>query len=165
MAWSFCVFVVAAALCVINTPIACALKLPAYIGSSMVLQQGKPVYLHGTDTPQTTITVDFLQQQYTTQAGSDGQWSIRLPQQASGVGPISIRISGTGPAQVLQDVLFGDVIVCSGQSNMELPVIATVNQSDYANNSTQYANNIRLLQVATSDAYYNVTTPQVCSVV
>jgi len=127
----------------------------------MVLQRNAPVLLHGTDSPRTNISVDFLGHTYSTLAGVDGQWSIKLPQQSTMGGPsITIKITGTGQPIVLNDIVFGDVVVCSGQSNMELSVIATVNQSFYVDQSSQFGANIRLLQVSTLDSYGNVTTPQ-----
>ncbi|MEI6712259.1 MAG: sialate O-acetylesterase [Verrucomicrobiota bacterium] len=52
-----------------------------------------------------------------TTAGADGRWSVRLPAQPAG-GPFNLVIEGNNRIE-LQDVWFGEVWICSGQSNME----------------------------------------------
>ena len=54
------------------------LKLPAVFADHMVLQQQQPNPIWGWDTPGTKITVSFAGQTYSTTAGDDGKWSVKL---------------------------------------------------------------------------------------
>jgi sialate O-acetylesterase len=150
------------ALMTLPAPAAAALMLPSIYGSSMVLQRGAPVQLWGTETPGAGITVTAAGTQYKAQAdASTGIWSVVLPAQPGSTVPTTISIaSSTGDSATLSDVVYGDVFVCSGQSNMELTVVDTLDQAATAANATALGPMVRLLQVALMDTYFNVTTPQ-----
>ena len=95
-------------------------RLPALIGSHMVLQRDRPVRLWGWGSPGEVvrITAGAAGGQATT--GQDGRWSIELPPQPAG-GPHIVSIAGQSTI-TLQDVWFGEVWLASGQSNMEWPL-------------------------------------------
>src|SRR5580765_6952167 len=93
------------------------LKLPAIISDHMVLQQNLANPIWGWDTPGTQITVTFAGQQKTAQAGTDGKWAVKLDPVPANDQPQVLTISGTGKKEI-QDVLVGEVWMCSGQSNM-----------------------------------------------
>ena len=95
-----------------------AVKLPALTGDRMVLQRDRAVKLWGWADPGERVTVAYADRKsYTTEADADGRWSITLPAMPAG-GPYTIRIN----EHTLNEVLFGDLFLCTGQSNMELPV-------------------------------------------
>jgi len=96
------------------------IKLPRLIGDGMVLQRDTKATLWGWASPNEQITIAFRGKQYHTAAGSNGKWQLQLPPQHAG-GPYDITFTGTSSI-TLKNVLFGDVWVCSGQSNMELPM-------------------------------------------
>lgn len=116
LAWSL------AALCWFAPPARAAVTLPKILGDHMVLQHGLKVPIWGRAAPQEKITVqgDWQKQPMSTVAGADGNWMIKLPTPAPG-GPHTIVIKGENEI-VLRDVLIGEVWICSGQSNMEMPV-------------------------------------------
>src|SRR3954452_18118868 len=91
-----------------------AVKLPALISDHMVVQQGMPVRIWGTADPDEAVRVDFQGQSVSTKAGANGKWEAWLKPLAA-VGPLEMTING----QTIKDVLVGDVLVRSGQSNME----------------------------------------------
>jgi len=93
------------------------LKLPAVVGDHMVLQQKQSDPIWGWDTPGTKVTVSFAGQDYSATAGSDGKWTVKLAPQSANSTPQSMTISGSSKLQI-QDVLIGEVWMCSGQSNM-----------------------------------------------
>jgi len=93
------------------------LKLPAIIGDHMVLQQKQANPIWGWDTPGTKITVSFAGHSYATTAGSDGKWTVKLDPQPANATPASMTLTGTSTREI-QDVLVGEVWMCSGQSNM-----------------------------------------------
>lgn len=99
-------------------------KLPAVIGSGMVLQQQTDVNLWGEAKANAKVVIapSWTKQKFTTRAGSDGQWKTVVPTTKAG-GPYTITFSdGTKQKTVLTDVLLGEVWICGGQSNMEMPV-------------------------------------------
>jgi hypothetical protein len=95
------------------------LKLPALISDGMVLQRERPVKLWGTAQAGESVRVTFAGQEpvYTTTAGAQGDWSVTLPPMPAG-GPYTLQINEIE----VKDVCVGDVWLCSGQSNMELPM-------------------------------------------
>ncbi|MBI5381762.1 MAG: sialate O-acetylesterase [Opitutae bacterium] len=94
-----------------------ALRLPAIIGDHMVLQQQQANPVWGWDTPGTTVTVTFAGQTQTATAGADGKWSVKLAPLPANDQPQTLAIAGTEKREI-QDVLVGEVWMCSGQSNM-----------------------------------------------
>ncbi len=97
------------------------LKLPAIIGDHMVLQQKQNDPIWGWDTPGAKITVGFAGQTYSTQAGADGKWMVKLTPMPANATPQILNITGTTTREI-HDVLVGEVWVCSGQSNMQFPL-------------------------------------------
>jgi len=93
------------------------LKLPAIVGDHMVLQQKQTDLIWGWDTPGTKVTVTFAGQDYSGTAGSDGKWTVKLAPMPANSTPQTLAISGTSRREI-QDVLIGEVWMCSGQSNM-----------------------------------------------
>jgi sialate O-acetylesterase len=99
-----------------------AVRLPAVIGSHMVLQQKTTVTIWGWCEPgeKVKLKADWDTTTYSTTGSWAAKWSIQLPTPAAG-GPYTISINGYNSI-VLEDVLIGEVWVCSGQSNMEMNV-------------------------------------------
>jgi len=93
-----------------------------------------------------TVSVTFNGKAYTAMAGTAGAWSVLLDATAAG-GPYSITISSTaGEQAVLSNVLFGDVFVCGGQSNMQFTVASVFNATDEIKAAALYPN-IRVFTV------------------
>lgn len=91
----------------------------------MVLQRRKPILISGTGVPLERISGKFDDIQTDTVVREDGEWTLEFPPcEAGGPHTISI-ISYTGNVFVLEDILIGDVWVCSGQSNMQFPIYST----------------------------------------
>jgi sialate O-acetylesterase len=97
-------------------------------GDDMVLQRDVKFPVWGWTTPGTSVTVQFRGQKATVAADADGKWLARLGPFAAG-GPFTLTISG--PQSVtLNNVLVGDVWLCSGQSNMEMGVTQVDNAKE-----------------------------------
>ena len=94
------------------------LKLPAIIGDHMVLQQKQANPIWGWDRPGTKVTVTFAGQTHHATAGADGKWSVKLAPVPANATPQRLTIAGSSRRE-LQDVLVGEVWMCSGQSNMQ----------------------------------------------
>jgi sialate O-acetylesterase len=92
-------------------------KLPAIIGDHMVLQQKQSNPIWGWDAPGTKVTVTFAGQSKSAEAGADGKWTVKLDPVAVNDKPQTLTINGSSKREI-QDVLVGEVWMCSGQSNM-----------------------------------------------
>jgi sialate O-acetylesterase len=97
-------------------------KLPAIFGSHMVLQRDQKDRVWGWAEPGEEITVKIGAQTHATKAGTDGSWQVMLEPMPTG-GPHTLSIQGKNTVQ-FDDVLVGEVWICSGQSNMQWPVSA-----------------------------------------
>lgn len=96
------------------------ITLPRIFGSNMVLQRNKPINVWGWADPGEKITLQFNKQVKKTKAGKDGSWKIVLDQEVAG-GPYQLIAIGKNTI-TLDNVLVGEVWICSGQSNMEWSV-------------------------------------------
>jgi sialate O-acetylesterase len=93
-----------------------------------------------------TVVTTFNRNTYSSVAGSDGVWRAHLQPTVAG-GPYTISFSSTtGETAAISDVLFGDVYVCGGQSNMQFSVGGNENGSAYAKEAESYPK-IRLFTV------------------
>ncbi|HWB92331.1 MAG TPA: sialate O-acetylesterase [Puia sp.] len=98
------------------------IELPEVIADSMVLQQRSQVALWGTarSRGRVIVTPSWDHHPYTTVAGADGSWRVLVATPAAG-GPYTITFDD-GKKKELRGILIGEVWICSGQSNMEMPV-------------------------------------------
>ena len=101
-------------------------RLPKILGSNMVLQRDQPTKIWGWAKPGTTVEVVFDGKSYKGQTNTNEEWSVQLPATEAG-GPYDLVIKSGGESKELSNILFGDVWVCSGQSNMEWPVSSANN--------------------------------------
>jgi sialate O-acetylesterase len=93
--------------------------LPAIFGDHMVLQQKSEVTIWGWASPaeEVTVTGSWDQKAVRTKASGLARWSLKLQTPDAG-GPYTLQVKGNNSITV-QDVLIGEVWLCSGQSNME----------------------------------------------
>jgi sialate O-acetylesterase len=109
------------ALCAALSPAALGeVRLPKVFGSHMVLQQEKPLVLWGWAEPNETLTVQIGTESRTAKANEHGEWKAELPPMKAG-GPYTLIVRGSSTVQ-FDDVMVGEVWLCSGQSNMEMGI-------------------------------------------
>lgn len=97
-------------------------KFARIFGDHAVLQRGQPVRVWGTAMPRQRLTLSIDGHPVAVVAASDGAWQADLPAMEAG-GPHSLSIEDdSGHKTSLNDILVGDVFLCSGQSNMEFLV-------------------------------------------
>jgi sialate O-acetylesterase len=121
-------------------------RLGALFSDHAVLQRDRPVPVWGTGAPGRPLTVTFGPHRLAATAGPDGVWRVRLPASPAG-GPYRLSVSdAAGHGDTAENVLVGDVWLCSGQSNMELPVNRTLNAPSVIGASAD--DGVRLLTVA-----------------
>jgi sialate O-acetylesterase len=94
-------------------------RLPKLISDGMVLQRDANVKIWGWATGNEKITINFNNKTYETRANESGEWAVKLAQLPAG-GPFTMTVSSSGNTITINDIVVGDVWVCSGQSNMEL---------------------------------------------
>ena len=98
------------------------LRLPRLISDGMILQQKKQIKMWGFDRPGRKVMLSFLGEEYVAVADGQGRFEAVLPPMEPG-GPYNLYIGNeNGEETVVTDILIGDVWLCAGQSNMELPM-------------------------------------------
>src|ERR1700677_4006558 len=92
-------------------------QLPAIFGDHMVLQEGMKLPVWGTADPNEAVTVKVGGETASTTTGADGKWRVNLSPLPEKSVPVTLTVTGKN-SLTFQDVLVGDVWICSGQSNM-----------------------------------------------
>ena len=118
------------------------------LGSYMALQRDVITYMYGySNSPANTIVVDFNSLRYTgksnREAAVDGGyfWKISLGPMPGSFTPYSINItSSSGEQALLTDIVFGDVFICSGQSNMQFGIPDMFNGTAEVADADNYPN-------------------------
>ena len=101
-----------------SLPARADVKVPAIFSSHMVLQRDQKDRVWGWAEPGEEVTVKIAEQSHTTKAGADGSWQVMVDPMPAG-GPHVLSIQGKNKLQ-FDDVLVGEVWICSGQSNMQM---------------------------------------------
>lgn len=92
--------------------------------SHAVLQRERPIRFSGTAPAGSQVKAVFDGQTRETTASAQGEWRVEFPPLAASCAPrtLEVRCAATDETLTLEDLLVGDVWLCSGQSNMEMPV-------------------------------------------
>ncbi|WP_294617780.1 sialate O-acetylesterase [uncultured Bacteroides sp.] len=103
---------------------AAQVKLPAIFSDNMVLQQQADVPIWGKASPGARVTVKsgWDNKQYTATVASDSTWKVCIHTPAASNNNFELTISSGKERTVLKEVAIGEVWLCSGQSNMEMPM-------------------------------------------
>lgn len=98
------------------------IKLPAIISSNMVLQQSTTVKLWGQANLNSVVSIkpSWLSKTLNVKSDNDGNWIVNLQTPKAG-GPYEITFSDN-EVVTIDNVLIGEVWLCSGQSNMQMPM-------------------------------------------
>lgn len=96
------------------------IKLPRLMSDGIVLQRDSKIKLWGWATPGETVTITFQKKKFVAKTNQAGKWQTILPPQKAG-GPYDLVFKGRNEIKI-SHVLFGDVWVCAGQSNMVIPM-------------------------------------------
>ena len=101
---------------------AAELRLPGIFGDHMVLQQGRTIPVWGWADAGVDISVTFGTQTVKTKTAADGRWRVDLAKTPAQKTPQRLIVTGK-TTLTFEDVLVGDVWLCSGQSNMEMGIM------------------------------------------
>ena len=125
--------------------------MPAVFSDHMVLQRDRDVRVWGWAAPNEEVRVTVAGQRWLTTANANGDWSVTLSPQKAG-GPHTLSVNTVE----FKDVLFGDVWVCSGQSNMQWSVAQSANAQEEVANANYP--NVRLFQAPQTSAEHPLAT-------
>nr|WP_311490831.1 GDSL-type esterase/lipase family protein [uncultured Alloprevotella sp.] len=97
------------------------LQLPPLYTDGMVMQRHEPIVFRGMANAGEQVKVSFCGRTLSCRADAAGQWALTFPAQTAG-GPYKATLSAPSRRIVIDHIYIGEVWLCSGQSNMELPV-------------------------------------------
>ena len=148
------------------------LKLPTVIGSGMVLQQNENVNIWGWADPSAKITVkaQWLADEQYAVADADGNWRVTLSTPSGSYDKYTMSVSDENTVINLEDILIGEVWLCSGQSNMAWKVGQVLDLKKEQKNAATLGANVRLYSTGrissehaqddVADASWNKCTPE-----
>lgn len=114
------IFTLAVVLALSSTALQAEIRLPGVMGAHMVLQQDKPIQIWGWAFPGEKVTLSFAGRSAAAVADKEGNWSLTLdPMPANSESQVMTITGNRSPVVTLEDILIGEVWLCSGQSNME----------------------------------------------
>lgn len=112
-------FIISALALFAISPVCGEITMPYILSDGMVVQRNQPVSLWGDGTPGEVVnaSISNKKKKYSAKVDEKGKWQLKMDSLPAG-GPYSIKVND----KEINNVLCGDVFLCSGQSNMELPV-------------------------------------------
>ncbi len=105
--------------------------LPDIFSDGMVLQRGIAVPIWGSASPGEDVEVAFAGQSKKTKAAENGAWSVKLDPMEASKTPSDLSVAGKNSI-IVKNTLVGEVWLCSGQSNMEMPLKRTLGAEEEA---------------------------------
>lgn len=100
------------------------LQIPEVFNFGMVLQREIPIPVYGKANSGDSIWVKLEDDLLKTNADKYGNWKVEFPEKKAG-GPYTLMVGGRGKRIVIDNVLIGDLYLCSGQSNMSFELKST----------------------------------------
>ncbi|MFN9606471.1 MAG: sialate O-acetylesterase [Planctomycetota bacterium] len=113
----------------VHNPLRAEVRVADIFGDHMVLQQNQKVRVWGWADPKESVTVSIGSNRATAQSDSSGRWLVELPPMAASKSPTKMTIRGSNTIEI-DDILVGEVWLCSGQSNMEWTVAMSSNPKE-----------------------------------
>lgn len=129
-------------------------RLPKLVSNGMVLQRDANIKIWGWAAPNEQIAINFINADYQVTANATGNWELQLPVLTAG-GPYVMKINASNSI-VLNDIVIGDVWLCSGQSNMSMAMsgVTSYYQADVNNSTNDFIRNFEVPRV------YEFSTPR-----
>ena len=111
----------------LTSPANADVSLPSIFGNNMVLQQQQPIKVWGWTDPQDSVKVKIGKNSAETTADENGRWSVELPAIEASLEPLDFVVTGSHNEIRYENVVVGEVWLCSGQSNMAWTVDRSAN--------------------------------------
>lgn len=127
-----------------STTAFCQVRLPKLISNGMVLQRDADIKIWGWAAPNEDVEVDFLSIKKTVKANGAGTWELSLSKLPAG-GPYIMTLRASNIITI-NDILIGDVWLCSGQSNMAMAMsgVASTYPNDVSNSTNDRIRNFNV---------------------
>ena len=124
--------------CIPQKPEGSGLRIPFVIRDNMVLQQNTAANIWGWADQGSTVSVavSWSDKTYSVSAGYDGLWKVAVATPAATFSPQWMTVTCGSDTVTIEDILIGEVWLCSGQSNMEMPLAGLPGQP--IENSAEY---------------------------
>lgn len=110
----------------IATTLACngQIQLASLFSDRMILQQQADVSIWGKATPGVKITIQpsWTENNFVEIVNNDGSWKVKIPTPKASFNQNKITFNQGSSTVIIDNILIGEVWLCSGQSNMEMPV-------------------------------------------
>ena len=119
-------------LILIVTPVSAEIKMSSLFGSGMVLQQGEDAPVWGWADAGQQVTVAFAGQKVSATADDNGKWLATLKPLKTNTEPATMTVTAGDATAKIENILVGEVWICSGQSNMEMAVRSCNSPEDVA---------------------------------
>lgn len=107
--------------CTLSTSPAKNLTVTGIFGDNMVLQRDLKIAVWGTAEPGGRVIVSLGKTMVSGMVNKDSTWHIKLPKMVAG-GPFVLTITSATDTIILKNVMIGEVWLCCGQSNMNMPL-------------------------------------------
>lgn len=128
------------------------ITLPGFFSDNMMFQRNQEIVVWGWADTMEQIRISFNKKKYTTTTKHNGTWEFKIPAMQAG-GPYEMAITGQDSIKI-SNILIGDIWICSGQSNMAMPV-------QKANDSEKEITKAKFRTIRLFRAYENMAaTPQ-----
>ncbi len=135
-----------------------SLKLPSYLSDNMLLQQEAVSRISGQSKASATVKLEFAGATLETKADENGYWEIPLKTGAGSFESQTMTISSGKESISIKNILVGELWLCSGQSNMEMHLMNTMNGEEESD-SANYPD-LRIFKTAqVSSAFPNESAP------
>lgn len=113
------------------------LHVAKIFSDNMVLQREQPIHIWGRSTPGKKVYVSFVNKTKNIFVAKDSSWNIYFKKQKANPQPQSIVITSGNEKIILQNIVIGDIWICSGQSNMEWPMMREMHWKEEIKNTNQ----------------------------
>ena len=122
----------------------CQVRLPKLISNGLVLQRDANIKIWGWAAPNEDVEIDFLTIKKTVKANATGNWELPLSNLPAG-GPYTMTLKASNTITI-NDILIGDVWLCSGQSNMAMAMsaVASTYPTDVSNSTNDRIRNFNV---------------------
>lgn len=115
------------------------IDLPSWVSDHMIFPSGIRWKLQGSCGSFREVSVRFGEMEVSANADKDGMWEMDFPPIASGISDDMVFVCN-GEKKIVKEVLSGNIWLCAGQSNMQIPV-------SYSNESAEATNDVFLLNI------------------
>ncbi len=119
-------------------------RLPKLVSNGMILQRDANIKIWGWSAPNEVISINFINSNYQVAANATGYWELPLSNLSAG-GPYTMTLAASNTITI-NDILIGDVWLCSGQSNMAqlMSNVASTYPNDVANSTNDKIRNFNV---------------------